>query len=411
MTTHHARDDWETTPDDGEALAHALRTMADDAPAPSADVPSRLRAVRSQVRRRRAAKKTALGAATLGVVAVLAVGATQLPAWDSSEPLPAEPPRPVSVACGTTVDLDPLPDDGPLILPAFAVVLEGDGEVAAGDRWNGMLRVTGGTVGPGHTVRLVDVDLVATRGLEVVGVPAEPVVPSQESAVENDTTGPRIGAHFVSCESGAPLAPGTYDVYAGATLLPGTGELPLVAGPVSIDVGDRPTTPSPVVGYQPPWLEGTPVSCGMSADDLAPLAGPGLTLETRGLATEEPGVVDTSLTNAGSERFSGVVASVGPVAWVRDGIVVAVGPNALESPLEVELAPDQLLDLGAQAIATDYCSPGTDGLFTTPVTPGDYDLVPYQGVLTSSGADYAAWAVGDPVAVTLGTDGTIVPRG
>ena len=51
MITHRARDDWETTPGDGEALARALRTIADDAPSPSADVPVRLDTVRSRVRR------------------------------------------------------------------------------------------------------------------------------------------------------------------------------------------------------------------------------------------------------------------------------------------------------------------------------------------------------------------------
>lgn len=300
MITHRARDDWETTPGDGEALARALRTIADDAPSPSADVPVRLDTVRSRVRRRRSAKMTALGATTLGVVAVLAVGATQLPAWDTHEPSPAEPATPFAAACGTTVDLDPLPEvgpDNPPFIPAYAVTLDGDTQVTAGSRWNGTLRVTGGSGRPGDTVRLVDVGVVAARGLEVVGVPGEAVVPSQESAEANGPSGPRIGVHFVSCESGGPLAPGAYDVYARATLLPGTGELPVLAGPVTIDVGDPRAMPD-AVGDRSPWLEGTPVSSGMSADDPTSLAG-------------------TALTSTGDERSAVIAVSVGPVAWVR----------------------------------------------------------------------------------------------
>ncbi|MHA7619568.1 hypothetical protein ACX12M_13705 [Cellulosimicrobium cellulans] len=266
MITHHARDDRESPPPpgDGEALARALRTIADDAPAASADVPVRLDAVRSRVRRRRSAKRTALGAAAFGVVALLALGATQLPAWDTRGPLPAEPPTPVAAACGTTVDLDPLPEagpDNPPFIPAYAVALDGDTQVAAGSRWNGMLRVTSGSSRPGDTVRLVDVDLVAARGLEVVGVPGEAVVPSQESAEANGTSGPRVGVHFVSCESGGPLAPGAYDVYARATLLPGTGEIPVLAGPVTIEVADRRATLD-AVGGRSPWLAETPASRG-----------------------------------------------------------------------------------------------------------------------------------------------------
>jgi hypothetical protein len=101
----------------------------------------------------------------------------------------------------------------------------------------------------------------------------------------------------VSCESGGPLEPGAYDVYARATLLPRTGELPVLAGPVTIDVGDRRATPDGV-GDRSTWLEGTPVSSGMSADDATSLA-------------------DTTPTNTGDERFAVVAVSVEPVTWVR----------------------------------------------------------------------------------------------
>jgi hypothetical protein len=286
MSTHRTRDDRGLTPAEREALTRALQALADDAPGPSSDGapggPSvGLGLVRSQVRRRRAVKKAALGAATLGVAAVLAVGVSQLPSWDTAPPLPGDPT----------------------------------------DR-----------------------------------------------------------QHDGTTTSSPEPAP--------------TGEVET----------------SPTTGFQPSWLEGTPVSCGMPADDLAALAGPGLTLTTRGLSAEVPGVVDTSLMNTGGKEFSGVVASAGPVAWVRDGVVVAVGPNALEAPLQLELAPEQSMNLDAQAVPTDYCSPDGDGRFTTPVPPGDYDLVPYQGVLTDSGAEYAAWAVGAGVAVSLDADGTITAR-
>ncbi|MBD5785331.1 hypothetical protein IF650_03980 [Cellulosimicrobium terreum] len=281
--TNHARDDGEIRDGEGDELARALHELVDLA---GEDAPTPLGAVRARVRRRRAVKKTAIGAATLGVVGVLAVGVAQLPS-----------------------------------------------------------------------------------------APVAPVLPADPS----------------------PTAPG-----------PAPSEPP-VEPPDAVpdDVPDDATT----AGFQPGWLAGTDLVCGMSVDAFTALTDPALSLTTDGPSPEVPGVVDVTLTNEGSTTLTGVTATVAPVAWVRDDVVVAVGPNQLESPLPLDLDAGETVSLGAEPVPTDYCSPGDDGLFTTPVPAGDYDLLPYQGVLrdgTSDGDE--VWAVGTAVPVTLAADGTVAPR-
>lgn len=77
-------------------LGRALRDLVDDASLPGLD--THLAVVRGRTRRRRAAKKVALGATTLCVAGALGVAAISLPQTVRPEPVaPAESPSPTSV--------------------------------------------------------------------------------------------------------------------------------------------------------------------------------------------------------------------------------------------------------------------------------------------------------------------------
>jgi len=108
-TTNHGPSNHE------DDLGRALRDLVDDASLPGLD--THLDAVRGRTRRRRAAKKVALGATTLCVAGALGIAAVSLPHDARPEPVaPAVSPSPTSTP-------SPTPSTTPASLPTFPTPL------------------------------------------------------------------------------------------------------------------------------------------------------------------------------------------------------------------------------------------------------------------------------------------------
>ncbi|MEN5075424.1 hypothetical protein ABE437_16525 [Isoptericola cucumis] len=274
MTGNHARDDWADARTD-EALRRELDALAGLGAASSAlgDAPDgALGAVRGRVRRRRAAKQAGIGATTLAVAGMLALGGAAL--------LP-DPPTPLP---GPAVTPSPTPE------PEESGTGEGTGE-----------------------------------GTE------------QDDAAPDD-------------------APDH------------------AQGPSAVDLIDD--------GYQPGWLEGTELVCGMAVDELP--AGPaGWSLGATGPVGAAGPATSPVLTVATRLAVPGDVPAdalaIGPtLVWAQDGVVVDVGINMTESPVELGPHAGGALD----GLASDYpnttCAPGgrAEGQtsFDTDLPPGRYEV-------------------------------------
>ncbi|MFC7879313.1 hypothetical protein ACFUVW_16000, partial [Isoptericola sp. NPDC057391] len=177
-------------------------------------------------------------------------------------------------------------------------------------------------------------------------------------------------------------------------------------------------------GHQPGWLEGTGLTCGMPADDVAPertdpyrmaVVPSGADL---GGATQEDGtgvgvstiVMTTSVQVAGSVPADAVL--LGPtLVWAQDGRVVDLGTDQTEAP--VELVPGPLERFATDSPATTCAPDGTrEGrtAYPHPLPDGHYQVRAY-GVAWSDGFTEAT-VVASPswVDVDLDAKGAHVSR-
>lgn len=184
-----------------------------------------------RIRRRRAARATAVGAASMGTVAAMAVGGVAL-ANRTGDPAPGPAtaaPEPAvhdgeALECGDAVP-DRLVSDAALSLAG-----ETPTTVAYGSDLMTTLRWWAPTK---QEVRYAEarVDLAVAQGGEVVGVASEewPVDPPGGDAPLSSTETGTLGA-FASrlpveaCGGDTPLEPGDYQVVATVTLTSGDGE-------------------------------------------------------------------------------------------------------------------------------------------------------------------------------------------
>ncbi|WP_407319261.1 hypothetical protein UQW22_02435 [Isoptericola halotolerans] len=177
---------------------------------------------------------------------------------------------------------------------------------------------------------------------------------------------------------------------------------------------ERPAPETPAVsvvtdGFQPSWLEGTGLVCGMPIDDLE--AGvDGFDLEVTGdLTREEAGVlgdtepiwqVPTRLTlPAGAADGARLVGPT--LVWVQDGRIVDVGTNMTEEAHEVVTG-----GLAADAVAEDWtrttCAPdtSTDPVeFRTELPAGDYQVYAFYDLFDPAGT--SELILSDPLDVTI----------
>lgn len=88
MSIHDGRDEW-ASPDEGAAVSAELQRLAAKMAASGApeELVGGLGPMRSRVRLRRALKQGAIGAGTLAVAGILAVGVSQAVGWDRGEPV------------------------------------------------------------------------------------------------------------------------------------------------------------------------------------------------------------------------------------------------------------------------------------------------------------------------------------
>lgn len=211
-------------------LQHSLADLAgsvyDDALA--ARLTAQVGPMVGRIRRRRAARATAVGAVSMGTVAAMAVGAVAL-ANRGGNPAPGPATGPVThdgeaLECGDAVP-DTLVSD-----PALALAGETPTTVAHGSDLMTTLRWWA----PGkQEVRYAEarVDVAVAQDGVVVGVasdewPVDP--PASETPLSHTETG-TLGA-FASrlpvepCDGDTPLDPGDYQVVATVTLTSGDGE-------------------------------------------------------------------------------------------------------------------------------------------------------------------------------------------
>lgn len=173
-------------------------------------------------------------------------------------------------------------------------------------------------------------------------------------------------------------------------------------------------------GYQPPWLDWSDLTCGMSVDDLKSTAS--------GWSVESAGDIYTHTDDSGDEpsRAWGMPATYRegegtldhpPVlVWSKDGVVLDLGPNVFEGWDEQS---EPLLGTGGNAVlargtSMTTCVPGSYGgdlQHETPLPDGDYEV--RVVAFPEEKAGQRATVVSDPVPVRLdaeGAHGPIEPR-
>jgi hypothetical protein len=222
-------------------LHAALSDIADAAGADAIDGTRGTAEVRRLVRRSRRQRATTLSVGGLAVLGLAGIGLSGLVSPGPVEILPAPPvsPTPVSpdpaespTTCGSSVNLDP----NPVMDLAFMFDLRATDEtLEIGHEWTGEVGFSGGL--PAHTVTLADVRLVATQGLEVVGVvPGAPFSPAATLPMDGSLTLP-LTADLVDCgDTSQPLGVGEYEVYAQGTLSGEGGPLTVISRPVALEV-------------------------------------------------------------------------------------------------------------------------------------------------------------------------------
>lgn len=214
-------------------------------------------------------------------------------------------------------------------------------------------------------------------------------------------------------------------VVGGATLLPEPDPLP---GPAVTPSPTRTSSPEPSDGatadgeergavalvqdgFQPAWLQGTDLVCGMAADDLPAggldlLDGPALETVTSTDGTDSVRLwrAPTRLTLAAGEN-AGDRVSAPTLLWAQDGRVVDVGIDTAEGGM------DQLGDVDRERDAEDStlttCAPDDEegGTYTTELPAGEYQVRAYVTVWSP---DYTRsdLALSEPVTVTVEDAGT-----
>ncbi|GMA23012.1 hypothetical protein GCM10025864_07710 [Luteimicrobium album] len=344
---------------------------------------------------------TAAGVTSAAVVALVltallgpsAAGPTVTDASPTAVPLTSSP-------CGTSSGTT-LPDDGARTLP---VSLTSQTEVLTpGATWVGT--VIAGAAPPDDTT--VDLGRLAPRPLllrdgVVVGTAADPASPLAE--------GPSFAeAPFAPCP-GASLAPGTYEVVVDQPVQVGGATYRVVSNTVPVHV----VTAKPA-GYRPAWLDGSPIACGSTLEDLGVRAG-GTTparllvdsayVDATGItwAFRNPGAAD--VTYSGNRELG--------LLWLQDGVVRSVGHDLSPSDGTVTVHGQTTLRLSARWDTTDYCRPAADGrTYPHHLPAGAYEVYVYARITPPSDLpDSTAWFVQTtgPTYVRVDAHGAVLGR-
>ncbi|MEU2199917.1 hypothetical protein [Isoptericola sp. NPDC019482] len=175
-------------------------------------------------------------------------------------------------------------------------------------------------------------------------------------------------------------------------------------------------------GYQPGWLEGTGLTCGMPAEDVAPQGGDTYRMilvpsgDDLGGAALGDGYAASTISITTTTRVDETVPAdavlLGPtLVWAQDGQVVDLGTDQTETPVDLVAGP---LERAATDSPTTTCAP--DGraegrtAFPHPLPDGRYQVRAY-GVAWSD--DFTrATVVASPswIDVDVDADGAHVPH-
>ena len=320
----------------------------------------------SRIRRRRAARATAVGAVSMGTVAAMAVGAVALVNRGDPTPGPADggpqtgtlPHDGDALECGDAVP-EALKSDAALALA---------GETPTTTAYGTDLMTTLRWWAPGtEEVTYTDarVDLALASDGVVVGVagdewPGEP--PAQEVTLGSTETG-TLGA-FASrlavepCGGDSPLEPGAYQVVATVTLTSGEGRTwRASAGPWPLTIG---TAEDPVARAEAEAAVQEIIAASAQVDAEQPFGTCGTVVPALGAA--EPLSLELDLDSGSGMRYApgdlmdavtillptggrtSVLANLpelgATVVLVRDGVVVGRGAPYEDTTMEVETTTD-----------------------------------------------------------------------
>ncbi|PUB24041.1 RNA polymerase sigma factor (sigma-70 family) [Promicromonospora sp. AC04] len=384
------------------------------APAMETDLDERLGTVAGAVRRRRAAKVGAVAGVSMVLAVLLALAALWGPARLLSEPVPPATPSPDAAvgggssptswhSLGEQYHCDMEVTD--LVSSSDTVRLEITGDIAPTD--------TGPVPGLTAPVRITRTDvegpaldggqplLVFARDGRVVDIGRGwydggyqlPGAGQSADDVAEATAATSCGSWTTR---GGPWEvfldqrpAGTYDVYAVISWGDGSGISDVaVSKPVTMEVpavempDEVPLTVDIREGYQPPWLEGTTLACGVYASDIP--GGPRVQSERSGLGLESDAAQsgmgldgdsagdDVTITFNETEGDA-VDMTRTPITlvWLSDGYVVGVGRDVWSDPVEdlqVDAEGETSVVVPVEADRTCLENPDAG------MPAGDYDL-------------------------------------
>ena len=264
--------------------------------------------------------------------------------------------------------------------------------------------------------------LKQTLGAMAGGVdPASPTGPAAAMPVMSKRVRRRRTAKLGGLGGGTLALAGALVLGAGQLAPPEQAEVLLPGGSAPSQSAEASPSPRPDLqirdGYQPEWLAGTDLTCGVPVADLESTAqGWSVATGRRHLRAagrpQQRRARDAARHGGDRQKGDGTLQGAPVLVWSQDGVVVGVGTEVfVASELRRSAArfrggchrgPGRCgLDLHAQG------GPVTARSSTTPLPEGDYDVRVVALPTDQSGG--LAVAVSDPVQVRIDADGAHSP--
>ncbi|PJI84748.1 hypothetical protein [Luteimicrobium subarcticum] len=381
-----------------EAAGTTTRSVLDAvAPAGTTGITTGLaRAAAERVRlgrRRTRRRATLVVASVVGLVTVVAAASFVVPGRGAAHPgagvrATEASRRPAPTRCGDRPAADPaLGSDEGLTVRSSVSTIRSTGT------WRGTYALEDGLTSEQHRLlggAAMSVTVVVTRDGVIV---AHGVQTGDESAARDLDGAAGDVPHertFDPCEDdGWSADDELYDVVAVGSSPDGNHWV--VSDPVPLRVlSDQP------FGYQPPWLTGSELACGESVDDFE------ARIADRMQVSLQPARVDVG---SSGTRYTYQLLLIEPaqpvrvaaptrmaVAWVRDGVIVGVGPEERGLGYRTMRSGD-VLHLTARWDTTDHCDP--EG--ATHLPAGTYQVLAYARFATPDAPDgpdgNGAWSI------------------
>lgn len=287
------------------------------------------------------------------------------------------------------------------------------------------------TVGQHPVIAWID---ASTR--KVVSFGADELASTRELTVKSGksldyrTTGYDATDHCVASDTDAtsPLPSGLYDLVV-YTRIPegaadGSAAFLHAAGPevrvqhdgtVTTDVGDEADAALALTkhGYQPPWLDGTGLTCGMTESAYEGQSWPGAPVTISGFVRPGDGRAGGELSPANGSSAHVTTSRDAGVAWFTStsddepGKLVSFGVDP--GPDRTATVTKQGLVLDAPLEAPDSCAPDAHGAYPQHLPAGEYWIELYLRVTTSDGGHLWLTDSG-AMGVTVDADGVVAQQ-